>query len=84
MASKKAAARGHAPGTHQPSTPSQGTGSYAPDVTGARVIAGADRPGIIVGVPQMAPNSKDGRVTTPRLEDSQGWYRNRNTRQVES
>jgi hypothetical protein len=83
MASKKAP-RGHTAGTHSPSTPSQGTGSYSPDVTGAKLITGADRPGIIVGVPQMAPNSKDGVVRTPHLEDSQGWYRNRDTRQVES
>ena len=50
----------------------------------SRVITGADRPAIINTVPRMATNSKDGVVTTPHPEDSQGWYRNRDVREVES
>jgi hypothetical protein len=39
---------------------------------------------LISPVPKMKPSSKDGVVTTVHLEDSQGWYRNRDVKQVES
>jgi hypothetical protein len=40
-------------------------------------------PGQAKPVPTMAMNSKDGKVVTPNLEDSQGWYPNRGVREVE-
>jgi hypothetical protein len=78
------ASRGWTAGTQNPSTPSQGTGGHSPDATRARVITGADRPGVIEPVPKMAPNSKDGVVRTPQRHDSQGWYRNEDVRQVDA
>jgi hypothetical protein len=82
-ATAKAAPRGFTAGVQDPGTPSQ-NGGHSPAATGARIITGADRPAILNTVPRMVGNSKDGVVTTPHAEDSQGWYRNRDVKQVES
>jgi hypothetical protein len=77
------APRGWTAGTQTPSTPSQGTGGHSPAATKARVITQETHPGVIASVPRMAPSSKDGQVLTPHLHDSQGWYRNKDVRQVD-
>jgi hypothetical protein len=79
----KAAPRGFTAGGQDAGTPSQ-NGGHSPSATGARIITGADRPAVINTVPRMATNSSDGVVTTVHPEDSQGWYRNRDVKQVES
>jgi hypothetical protein len=80
---KKATSEFHS-GAPTSTTPSQGTGAHSPEVTGARIITGEDRPSVIVDVPTMAHNSNDGVVIKARGHDSQGWYRNKGVKQVET